>query len=128
MRIKALHHGLRRFFSTSPSTSSQKISQKFEIRVSSPHINIDCHRDAVPDNTAILLLGHSEATFQQLKKHSELYNSLGYRTLACTLPLQFVFHYDVKNTIGFCKQVLRTNNIFLFLCTDNIHPIRSMKS
>ena len=121
MRIKSLHHGLRRFFSTSSSSSSQKISQKFEIRVSSPHINIDCHRDgAVPDNIAILLLGHSEATFQQLKKHSDLYNSLGYRTLACTLPLQFVFHYDVQNTIGFCKQVLTMNNIFLFLCTDNI--------
>ena len=121
MNIGTLNHGIRRCLFTASC-------QKFEIRVSSPHINIDCHRDAVPDNTAILLLGHSEATFQQLKKHSDLYNSLGYRTLACTLPLQFVFHYDVKNTIGFCKQVLRTNNIFLFLCTDNIHPIRSMKS
>ena len=121
MNIRTLNHLIRRSLFTASSV-------KFEIRVSAPNISIDCHRDAVPDNTAILLLGHSEATFQQLKKHSDLYNSLGYRTLACTLPLQFVFHYDVQNTIRFCKQVLRTNNIFLFLCTYNIHSTRSMKS
>ena len=105
MRIKTLHHGLRRFFSTSSSSSSQKISQKFEIRVSSPHINIDCHRDPVPDNTAVLLLGNAGATFRQLEKHSDLYNSLGYRTLACILPRVFVFHYDIPSTVKFCKQV-----------------------
>ena len=62
-------------------------------------------RVPAPEGVAVLLLGNAGATFRQLERHSELYNTLGFRTLACTLPLQFVFHYDIPNTVRFCKQV-----------------------
>ena len=98
--LRILHTGVQRFLFTTSTNSAS--SQKFDIRVSAP-------RDPgvpAPEGVAVLLLGNAGATFRQLERHSELYNSLGYRTLACTLPLQFVFHYDIPNTVRFCKQVI----------------------
>ena len=93
--LRILHTGVHRSFFTASTNSV--FSQKFDIRVSAPS-----HR---PESVAVLLLGNAGATFRQLERHSELYNSLGIKTLACTLPLQFVFHYDIPNTVRFCKQV-----------------------
>ena len=96
--LRILHTGVQRSLLTTSTNSAS--SQKFDIRVSAPR------HPRVPEGAAVLLLGNAGATFRQLERHSELYNSLGYRTLACTLPLQFVFHYDIPNTVRFCKQVI----------------------
>ena len=120
MNIRTLNHSIRRSLFTA-------CCLKFEIRVSSPHISIDCHRDPVPDNTAILLLGNAGATFRQLEKHSELYNSLGYRTLACILPRVYVFHYDIPSTVKFCKQVNMVTTLASNI-DNSCSYIRSIKS
>ena len=97
--LRILHTGVHRSFFTASTNSVS--SQKFDIRVSAPSHS----RVPAPEGVAVLLLGNAGATFRQLERHSELYNSLGLRTLACTLPLQFVFQYDIPNTVRFCKQV-----------------------
>ena len=120
MNIRTLNHQIRRSLFTASSV-------KFEICVSALNISIDCHRDPVPDNTAVLLLGNAGATFQQLEKHSELYNSLGYRTLACILPRVYVFHYDIPSTVRFCKQVNMVTTLASNI-DNSCSYIRSIKS
>ena len=97
--LRILHTGIQRSFFTASINSVS--SQKFDIRVSAP----SHPRVPAPEGVAVLLLGNAGATFRQLERHSELYNSLGYRTLACILPRVYVFHYDIPSTVGFCKQV-----------------------
>ena len=123
--LRILHSGVQRSLFTASTNSVS--SQKFDIRVSAPHTTPRHSR--VPEGAAVLLIGNAGATFRQLERHSELYNSLGFRTLACTLPLQFVFHYDIPNTVRFCKQVIANAwhaEVIVSIMTKLI--IRCMKS
>jgi len=62
--------------------------------------------EIIPDNFAVLLFGFAGSTFRQLDKHSELYNSLGYKTLSCILPIENMFHNDARNVSAFSRSVL----------------------
>ena len=46
---------------------------------------------------------------KQLEKHSKLYNNLGYKTLSCILPQQYIFRFDVPNIVKCSQQVININ-------------------
>jgi len=62
--------------------------------------------EIVPNNFAVLLFGYAGSSFRQLDKHSKLYNSLGYKTLSCILPIENMFHNDNKKISAFSRSVL----------------------
>ena len=119
--LRILHTGVHRSFFTASTNSVS--SQKFDIRVSAP----SHPRVPAPEGVAVLLLGNAGATFRQLEKHSDLYNSLGYRTLACILPRVYVFHYDIPSTVKFCKQVNMVTTLASNI-DNSCSYIRSIKS
>ena len=78
---------------------------KFEIITSPPD---RCH-PSIPDNLAVLLFGFAGSSMKQLEKHSKLYNNLGYKTLSCILPQQYIFRFDVPNIVKCSQQVINLN-------------------
>ena len=77
----------------------------FEIITSPPE---RCH-PSIPDNLAVLLFGFAGSSMKQLEKHSKLYNNLGYKTLSCILPQQYIFRFDVPNIVKCSQQVINLN-------------------
>merc|ERR1719342_901216 len=55
---------------------------------------------------AVLLFGYAGSSFRQLEKHSLMYNKLGYTTLSCILPQNYLFHFEVPKIVECSKQVL----------------------
>ena len=55
---------------------------------------------------AVLLFGYAGSSFRQLEKHSLMYNKLGYTTLSCILPQNYLFHFDVTKVEDCSKQVI----------------------
>ena len=84
---------------------------KFEIIISPPQ---RC-QSQIPDNLAVLLFGFAGSSMKQLEKHSKLYNNLGYKTLSCILPQQYLFRFDVPNIVKCSKQVLVEKCLALIL-------------
>ena len=87
--------------SGSVRSASTIFHPKFEIISSPPE---RC-QPQIPDNLAVLLFGFAGSSMKQLEKHSRLYNSLGYKTLSCILPQQYLFRFDVPNIVKCSKQV-----------------------
>ena len=84
----------------------------FEIITSPPE---RCH-PSIPDNLAVLLFGFAGSSMKQLEKHSKLYNNLGYKTLSCILPQQYIFRFDVPNIVKCSQQVINLNvKLFAFV-------------
>lgn len=102
MLLKSRHYANRlhiQFLSTfmsSPSSVTFKVSDA---------VYSDKSKQ-VPDDFAVLLFGFAGSTFKQLDKHSDLYNSLGYKTLSCILPKEDIFHNDTRNVSAFSRSVL----------------------
>jgi len=78
-------------------------SQNFEIIISEGENNARKHHDKGVD---ILLLGYSGSRLQYLQKHSLMYNSLGYRTIACAFPFEYIFHFDIEGIEVVCDRIL----------------------
>ena len=94
--------------SSSPATAVRLMSSdsEFEIIVTEAEI-----KNKISDrNVAVLLFGFAGSSYKQLEKHSVLYNSLGYKTLHCILPIRHIFHYDVPRIIS-CSQKVCLKNI-----------------
>ena len=58
------------------------------------------------DLPGVLVFGYAGSGLRQLEKHCKLYNSLGYRTLSCVPPQEFLFHYDVPQLVQLSRSVL----------------------
>ena len=91
-----LHIQFLSTFKSSPSSVTFKVSDAASSEKSKK----------VPDDFAVLLFGFAGSTFKQLDKHSELYNSLGYKTLSCILPKEGIFHNDTRKMSAFSRSVL----------------------
>ena len=70
------------------------------------------------------MFGYAGSGLRQLEKHCQLYNSLGYRTLACVSPQEFIFHYNIPQLLQLSRCVLdaaveRQFESFVVHCLSN---------
>ena len=52
------------------------------------------------------MFGYAGSSLGHVLKHAALYNSLGYRTLSCVLPQEYLFHYQTAQIVSFSRSVL----------------------
>jgi len=83
------------------------VSQTFEIVISDSERK-KSDRDANVANVGIVLFGYSGSPLRYLQKHSLMYNSLGYRTIACAIPNEYTWTWDVDNIQVCCDRILDT--------------------
>ena len=81
------------FFSQGRCNVIVRSCSQFEVWSGSPSAASPTPSTSSPPS--VLLFGFAGSKKHQLQKHSKLYNELGYHTLYCILPLQYLFHYDV---------------------------------
>lgn len=58
------------------------------------------------ESQCVIVFGSAGMTPKQLSKFSQLYNSLGYKTISCILPQQHIFHYDIPQIKACSQKVL----------------------
>ena len=86
-------------------------NQQFQRRISNHSFPIlvntpESHHKSHDSNVAVVLFGFAGSHMKQLGKHSSMYNSLGYTTVSCILPMHYTFTYDIANIRRCGREVL----------------------
>ena len=67
---------------------------QFHIWASGPTVD-QSSAPAKPSSPSVLLFGFAGSSPHHLAKQAAVYSSLGYNSLACILPAQHIFYYDI---------------------------------
>ena len=81
--------------------------ESFEVFYADPSISESSSRISTKsESQCVIVFGSAGMTPKQLSKFSQLYNSLGFKTISCILPQEHIFHYDIPKIKACSQKVL----------------------